>query len=233
MTVPRDPAPEPILWNHTRTRRRAIISSAESLAYAENFQPEDDHVATARTHADSVGVTPVGPGAAAALSFLAAAIDAKNVAEIGTGTGVSGLALLRGMTSDGVLTSVDLEAENQRHARDVFIAAGFTPTRFRLITGSALEVLPRLIDGGYDLVFADGDKIEYGEYFDEALRLARPGGLIVFDNALWKDRVADPSQRDPETTAIRELLARVANDEDLRTLVVPLGDGLLVVRKPL
>jgi predicted O-methyltransferase YrrM len=163
------------------------------------------------------------------LTFLASAVGAKAVVEIGTGTGVSGLCLLRGMT-DGVLTSVDLEAEHQRLARETFTEAGFAPQRFRLIAGAGLEVMPRLTDAGYDLVFLDGDKVEYGEYLDQAIRLVRPGGVIVFDNALWHDRVADPSQRDPETTAIRELLQRVANDENLRAVLMPLGDGLLAAQ---
>lgn len=164
------------------------------------------------------------------LTFLGSAINAKSIVEIGTGTGVSGLCLLRGMQPDGVLTSVDLEAENQRLARETFTEAGFAPQRFRLIAGAGLEVMPRLTDAGYDLVFLDGDKVEYGEYLDQAIRLVRPGGVIVFDNALWHDRVADPSQRDPETTAIRELLQRVANDENLRSVLLPLGDGLLAAQ---
>ncbi len=164
------------------------------------------------------------------LTFLASAIGAKSIVEIGTGTGVSGLCLMRGMQADGVLTSVDLEAENQRLARETFSEAGFAPQRFRLIAGAGLEVMPRLTDAGYDLVFLDGDKVEYGEYLDQAIRLVRPGGVIVFDNALWHDRVADPAQRDPETTAIRDLLQRVANDENLRSVLVPLGDGLLAAQ---
>ncbi len=173
---------------------------------------------------------PIGPGGGAMLTFLASAIDAKAVVEIGTGTGVSGVCLLRGMQSDGVLTSVDLEAEHQRLARDTFTEAGFAPQRFRLIAGAGLEVMPRLTDAGYDLVFLDGDKVEYGEYLDQAIRLVRPGGVIVFDNALWHDRVADPAQRDPETTAIRELIQRVATDDNLRSVLIPLGDGLLAAR---
>ncbi|WP_439647524.1 class I SAM-dependent methyltransferase [Aeromicrobium wangtongii] len=175
-------------------------------------------------------VTPIGPGAGAALSFLASAIGAKSVAEIGTGTGVSGLWLLRGMQPDGTLTSVDLEAEHQRLARETFTAAGYAPQRFRLIAGAGLDVMPRLTDAGYDMVFLDGDKVEYGEYLDQALRLVRPGGLIAFDNALWHDRVADPAQRDAETTAIREVIQRVADDDRLRSMLVPLGDGLLVAQ---
>ncbi len=173
---------------------------------------------------------PIGSGGGAMLTFLASAIGAKSIVEIGTGTGVSGLCLLRGMQADGVLTSVDLEAEQQRIAREVFTEAGFAPQRFRLIAGAGLEVMPRLTDAGYDLVFLDGDKVEYGEYLDQALRLVRPGGVIVFDNALWHDRVADQSQRDPETTAIRDLLQRVANDDNLRSVLMPLGDGLLAAQ---
>jgi len=164
------------------------------------------------------------------LHFLASVLQAKSIVEVGTGTGISGLWLLRGMTEGGVLTSVDLEAEHQRLAREVFSSAGFAPQRFRLIAGSALDVLPRLTDAGYDLVFLDGDKVEYGEYFDEAIRLVRPGGVIVFDNALWHNRVADPSQRDPETAAIRDMLKKVADDDRLRSILLPVGDGLLAAQ---
>lgn len=177
-----------------------------------------------------MGVVPVATGAGAVLRFLAALVGAKAVAEVGTGTGVSGLWLLRGMADGGVLTSVDLEAEHQRLARETFTAAGYPSQRFRLIPGSALDVLPRLTDGGYDLVFVDGDKVEYGEYFDEAIRLVRSGGIIVFDNALWSDKVADQSQRDPETTAIRDLVTAFASDERLRSVLLPVGDGLLVAQ---
>lgn len=151
--------------------------------------------------------------------------------EIGTGTGVSGLWLLRGMAQDGVLTSVDLEAENQRHARQVFSAAGVPPQRFRLIAGSALDVLPRLNDSAYDIVLIDADKVEYGEYLEQALRLVRPGGVVVVDNSLWHDRVADPSQRDPQTVAIREMLEQVATDERLVPVLLPVGDGLLAAMR--
>ena len=200
------------------------------MAYAEDYVAEDEHLTTARERAGDVGVVPIGSGGGAMLTFLASAIGAKAVVEVGTGTGVSGLCLLRGMHAEGVLTSVDLEAENQRLARDSFTEAGFAPQRFRLIAGAGLEVMPRLTDAGYDLVFLDGYKIEYCEYLDHAVRLVRPGGVIVYDNALWHDRVADPSQRDPETTAIRELLQRVANDESLRSVLMPLGDGLLAAQ---
>jgi predicted O-methyltransferase YrrM len=157
--------------------------------------------------------------------------EARNVVEIGTGTGVSGLWLLRGMRADGVLTTVDTEAEHQRLAKKSFTEAGIPSQRARLINGSALDVLPRLTDGHYDLVFCDGDKREYADYLAEALRLLRPGGLVAFDNALWHDRVADPAQRDPETVAIRELGRVVRERDDLVPLLIPMSDGLLVARR--
>jgi predicted O-methyltransferase YrrM len=177
-----------------------------------------------------VGAVPIGAASGAALQFLASLLGAKQVAEFGTGAGVSGLWLLRGLTPDGVLTSIDREAEHQRLARETFTEAGIAPQRFRLITGSALDVAPRLNSDGYDLVFIDGDKTEYGEYLVEAKRLVRPGGVIAFDNALWHDRVADPSQRDPDTSAIRQLLRQVSDDDELLPLLLPTGDGLLLAQ---
>ena len=188
-------------------------------------------LAAARARAEEVGVTPIGPGAGAALRFLASVLEARAVVEIGTGTGVSGLWLLRGMRADGVLTTVDVEAEHQRLARQSFTEAGIPTQRARTISGAALDVLPRLTDGHYDLVFCDGDKAEYAAYLDAALRLLRPGGVVAFDNALWHDRVADPAQRDEETVSIRDLGRAVAAHEGLVPMLLPVGDGLLVAKK--
>jgi predicted O-methyltransferase YrrM len=153
------------------------------------------------------------------------------VVEIGTGTGVSGLWLLRGMRADGVLTTVDIEAEHQRLAREGYTEAGIAPQRARTIAGAALDVLPRLTDGHYDMVFCDGDKREYAAYLAEALRLLRPGGVVAFDNALWHDKVADPAQRDEETVAVRELGRAVAEHDGLVPVLLPVGDGLLAAKK--
>ncbi len=188
-------------------------------------------LAAARARAEEVGVVPIGTGGGAALRFLAAVTEARAVVEIGTGTGVSGLWLLRGMRPDGVLTTVDTEAEHQRLAKQTFTEAGIASQRARLINGSALDVLPRLTDGHYDLVFCDGDKREYGDYLAEAMRLLKPGGIVAFDNALWHDRVADPAQRDAETVAIRELGKTVRESDSLLPLLIPMGDGLLAAKK--
>lgn len=202
-----------------------------TLAYAEQFHHEDEILLAARQRGLEMGAPPILPGGGAALCFLATALNAKSVVEIGTGCGVSGLWLLRGMRADGTLTSVDVETEHQRLARQAFAEAGFSGGRVRLITGRALDVLPRLSDGGYDLVFADAAKQEYTDYLAEAVRLLRVGGIVAFDNALWHHRVADPAQRDPETVAVRELGKLVQADDRLRSLLMPLGDGLLAAVK--
>jgi predicted O-methyltransferase YrrM len=205
--------------------------NAASWTYAEEFVREDEVLAAARERAAEVGVVPIGPGGGATLRFLASVLDARAVVEIGTGTGVSGLWLLRGMRADGVLTTVDIETEHQRLARQTFSDAGIPTQRARTISGAALDVLPRLTDGHYDLVFCDGDKREYAAYLTEALRLLRPGGVVAFDNALWHDRVADPAQRDEETAVIRDLGRTIATHEELVPLLLPVGDGLLVAKK--
>jgi predicted O-methyltransferase YrrM len=200
-------------------------------AYAENFVPEDDVLARARGRAGELGCTAIHPGAGATMGVIAATLSARAVVEIGTGTGVSGLYLLRGMPADGVLTTIDVEVENQRAAREAFVEAGIRPNRTRLIPGRALDVLPRLTDGAYDLVLLDADQVEYAEYLEQALRLLRKGGVLAVDNALWRDRVADPAQRDPVTTAIRELGKAIRDHERLLPTMLPCGDGLLLAVK--
>jgi predicted O-methyltransferase YrrM len=188
-------------------------------------------LAGARARAAEVGVSPIGSGGGATLRFLASVLEARSVVEVGTGTGVSSVWLLRGMRPDGVLTSVDLEAEHQRLARETLTDAGIESRRFRLISGAAMDVLPRLTDGHYDLVFLDGDKSEYDDYLAEASRLLRPGGVVAIDNALWHDRVADPAQRDNDTVTIRDMGKALREDEQWVPLLLPVGDGLLVARK--
>ncbi len=202
-----------------------------SRSYAEFFVPESDAAVAARTRAADLGCVPISAGGGAALAFLAAAVTARAVVEIGTGAGVSGLHLLAGMAPDGVLTSIDVEAENQRAAKQAFTEQGIGSTRTRLINGRALEVLPRLTDGAYDLVFIDADKSEYPQYVEQALRLLRVGGILAMDNALFHDKVADPTQRDPQTVAVREAGRLIRDNESLVAVMFPLGDGLLAAVK--
>lgn len=183
---------------------------------------------TAREVALELGCYAVQAGAGALLRFLAASLQARAVVEIGTGTGVGALWLLRGMPGDGVLTSIDPEAGHQRAARQVLQAAGIAATRLRAITGRASDVLPRLADGAYDLVVVGGDPLAYPENVEEGLRLLRRGGVLAVDGALLHDRVPNPARRDEVTTTVREVGRRLREDERVLPALVPAGDGLLL-----
>lgn len=208
----------------------AMLNQA-SLAYAESFIPEDEILAGARERAAELGCVPIGPGGGATLRLLAAATRATNVIEVGTGAGVSGLYLMGGMPEEGQFVSIDIESENQRAAKETFTEAGIPTTKYRLINGSAPDVLPRMREDAYDLVFVDADKSAYSVYYEQAMRMLRPGGIVAFDNALWHDRVADPSQRDADTVALRELGRTIRDDTRLVSALLPVGDGLLVAAK--
>jgi len=212
----------------------AAIVRSDVTGIVDEFVREDEPLLTARANAERMGgAAPVATLTGTVLRFLAAAIGAKAVVEIGTGCGASGLWLLRGMRPGSVLTSVDLEPEHHRLARAVFTDAGFGAGRCRLITGRALEVLPRLADSAYDMVFCDADKREYPEYLAAALRLLRPGGIVAFDNALWADEGSNLAHRDPDTGSVGELRELVFADENLVPLLLPTGEGLLAaVKRP-
>ncbi|MFJ4342267.1 O-methyltransferase [Streptomyces sp. NPDC088915] len=211
-----------------RGQERAITANRQtSWAFADAFVAEDEALRWARERAHEAGLPSVSPGTGGALRLLAATADAKAVAEIGTGTGVSGIYLLLGMRPDGVLTTVDLQPERQQLAKTAFRAAGFAGNRARFIPGRALDVLPRLADGGYDLVFCDGDRLEYLDYLAESLRLLRPGGLVCFEGVFADGRTIDSSAQPAEVQRVRELLRTVRESQDLVASLLPVGDGLL------
>lgn len=203
----------------------------------------------ARRSAAQVGVgAPVGPAAGAVLQFVAAATSARTVVEVGTGCGTSGIWLLRGMRPDSVLTSVDTDPDSQRMARAAFTRAGLAANRYRLILGRALDVLPRLSESAYDMVFCDADPREYPDYLDAALPLLRTGGVVVFDDACpdaappvlaaarpaasretspWRQTVDAPPAPDAG------LADTIRRDERLVPLFLPVGNGLLAaVKRP-
>jgi predicted O-methyltransferase YrrM len=196
-------------------------------ARAEHFGDEDEVLTAARERAVEHGIVPIGPGACAALTFLASATRARHVVEIGTGAGLGTVSLLRGMPREGLLTSIDCEAAHQGLARRACVEAGFPAGRVRMITGRALEVLPRLSDAGYDLVLVDALTVEYPRYLEEAVRLLRPGGVVALDNVLWTGRVTDAARREAISTALRETVRAVRGDERLAPLLLPVSDGLL------
>lgn len=199
-----------------------------SMTLAEEFRPQSEALQGARQEAANLGVLPVSPGTASLLTVLARSIQAKAAVEIGTAAGITGLALFEGMDPTGILTSVDTEHEVQAAARRAFVGARIPSRRFRLIAGQALDVLPKLSDGAYDLVLVNGDHLAYGEYVAQALRLLRHGGLIVLNHALWSNRIADPDNQEDETIVIREALAAVQDIEGLTAALCPIGDGVVL-----
>lgn len=196
--------------------------------WLDAWLPEEPVLQVARARAEEVGVPCLDAVSGSLLRLLTAASSARAVVELGTGAGVSALWLLGGMHPDGVLTTIDPEGEHQRLARQSLLEAGYGSGRVRLITGRALEVLPRLSDGAYDLVFCDALRSENTDYLAAALRLLRPGGLVAFAGALGGGRVADPGARDADTVALRELARQVREHERLTPALLPVGPGLLV-----
>lgn len=205
--------------------------AAAIVAHAEGSITEDSIVAAARERAEDIGVGAVTPAVGALLSVLTRLTGGKAVAEVGTGAGVSGLWLLSGMRDDGVLTTIDVEPEHQRMAKQAFIEAGTGPSRTRLINGRAQDVLPRLADGSYDLVFVDGDPVDQPEFVVEAVRLLRSGGAVVVHRAALGGRAGDPSASDADVIAVREAARLIAEDERLTPVLIPLGDGLLAAAR--
>jgi predicted O-methyltransferase YrrM len=212
----------------------------EPLAYAD-YVAEDEPLLAARGNAADLGGTePVLPAVGAVLRFLACAVGAKTAVEIGTGCGSSGIWLLRGMRPGSTLTSVDTEPEYQRMARKAFAQAGFAQNQCRLILGRALDVLPRLSDGAYDMVFCDADVRDYPDYLTAALRLLRPGGVVAFNNALLAgpdlqgeggSGAAESFDDDDLTDDGADLATRVRSDDRLVPVLLPLGQGLLAAIK--
>jgi len=240
----------------TRLRSGSIFFAGEeiianllaALGYADGYLSEDEPLLEARASAEDLGgCEPVRPTAGAVLRFLAAAIGARTVVEIGTGCGSSGIWLLRGMRPDAVLTSVDVEPEYQRMARKAFAQAGFAANRYRLILGRALDVLPRLSDGAYDIVFCDADSREDPDYLEAALRLLRVGGIVAFDDVVVPPDLAGSPAADggtadpadggtadwtgPGAAQVKELAEVMRGDDRLMPLFLPVGEGILMAVK--
>lgn len=195
--------------------------------YVETAIVEDDALLAARGRAEELGAPAISPAVGALLALLARTAGAKSVVEVGTGVGVSGLWLLAGMTDDGVLTTIDPEYEYQQAARGSFAAADIPVGRTRLINGSPIEVLPRLADAAYELVFLDGEVLDHPRYVVEAVRILRPGGVVVLHHA----DALDPSHTGPIADAVREAALIVADDDRFLPVVIPLGTGLLAAAK--
>jgi predicted O-methyltransferase YrrM len=198
--------------------------------YSEDIVQEPAGLAQARAHSLELGIDAVTPAVGAQLGVLAAASGARSIVEIGTGAGVSGLWMLRGAPG-ATITSIDTEVEYQQSARAAFAAEGVPGNRFRLITGRAVDVLPRMNENSYDLVLVDADTDNVIEYVEHGLRLVRRGGTVAVPHALWRDRVADPAQRDDTVTDFRTLIGELSKSNAVLMALSPVGDGLLQITK--
>lgn len=207
------------------------MSSLErNWQFVEQFHAKAPAELRARRLSQEFGLDPVTSAIAAQLSLLTRLMSAQRMLEIGTGVGVSGLALLSG-SQDATLTTIDIESEYLKAAKEHFTIAGFTPGQIRTIAGDALEVLPRMDLSSYDVALVDADPDNMLEYVEFSLRTVRPGGLIIVPHALWNGTVSDPAQRGQITEDFRTLLDEIAQSDAVDSQLSPIGDGLLVITK--
>jgi predicted O-methyltransferase YrrM len=168
------------------------------------------------------------------MALLVKICDARKVLEIGTYTGYSALAMAMALPPSGKIIACDVSAEWTAVAARYWAEAGVAG-RIDLRLAPALETTASLLDAGegltFDFAFIDADKERYGDYYEAALKLLRPGGLIAVDNTLWNGRVAEEAARDADTLAIRAFNEQLKSDPRIDLSLVPIGDGLTLTRK--
>ena len=176
----------------------------------------------------------IGPEQGQFMALLVELMGAKRCLEIGTYTGYSALAVALALPPDGRLLACDVNEETTAVAKRYWAESGVAE-RIELRLAPALETLDSLIAEGaentYDFIFIDADKTNYDSYYERALKLLRPGGLIVVDNVLWDGAVINSASTDPATRAIRALNAKVKSDQRVSCSLLPVGDGLLLARR--
>lgn len=193
------------------------------------FGAEDALLAQLREEADRTGLPPISIPSSTGrlLQLLARSIGAQRVLEVGTLGGYSAICLARAMPEDGSVLTLEKDASHAAFARRWIERAGLS-NRVEVREGAALEILPALDGELFDLVFLDADKEPLTHYLDWSVRLLRPGGMVVADNALWGGRVLDESVDDAGTRGVREFNRKLASDPRLTSIVVPLGDGVAI-----
>jgi caffeoyl-CoA O-methyltransferase len=214
---------------------RADVLSPELSAYIaeRTTQPDEVLVALAeRTAAlGRAASMQIGADQGALLTLLARLVGAKRAVEVGTFTGYSSICIARGLQPGGHVLCCDVSEDYTAVAKDAWAEAGLTDV-IELRLGPALETLRTLSDEAtIDLAFIDADKGNYAAYYGELLPRLRPGGIILVDNTLWSGRVLDDSADDDNTVAIRAFNDLVAADDRVDSYILPVGDGLTLVRK--
>ncbi len=193
------------------------------------FAQEDDLLRELRDDAVRTGLPAISvpPETARFLQLLLRAVGATRVLEVGTLGGYSAIWMARAMGEGGSILSLEIDPEHAAFARRYIERAGFSRT-IEVRVGPALQLLPTLDGQKFDAVFLDADKEPLPTYLDWALRLLRPGGLVIADNTLRGGRVADPAEDDEQLRAIREFNRKLASNSRVTGLVVPIGDGVAV-----
>ena len=175
----------------------------------------------------------IGPEQGQLMALLAHLIGARRYLEIGVFTGYSSLAMALALPEDGYILACEVSDDYTSVARRYWTKAGVAQ-KIDLRIAPALETLDGAISGDcapFDMAFIDADKESVNAYYERALRLVRPGGLIMVDNVLWDGAVLDPQDEDPDTLALREVNVRAGRDERVDVALLPVCDGLLVARK--
>lgn len=167
----------------------------------------------------------------ALLTLLTGLVGARRALEIGTFTGYSSICIARGLAEGGSLLCLDVSDEYTKIARDAWDAAGLSD-RIELRLGPAVDSLAAMdVTEPFDLVFIDADKPNYPAYLEGVLPLLRPGGLILVDNTLWGGRVVEPAEPGSSTAAIQAFNDAVAADPRLECFILPVSDGMTLIRK--
>lgn len=198
--------------------------------FLNEFDVESNTQTKARALSLEHGVTVISPAVGAQLGLVTAATNATNIIEVGTGMGLSGLWLLAG-APEATLTSIDPEFEYHEQARELFTEAGYPASRVRLITGKALDVLPRMNENSYDIVLIDGDPTQVAQNVEHALRLVRIGGTVLVPHILQDGDVANPAKRVGVVAGFRSVLTDAAESENIVASLSAAGDGLLQFTK--
>lgn len=165
------------------------------------------------------------------LSLFSKMLNPQTILEIGTYTGYSALCLAEGLAQDGKLYTIDINEELEKPVRSFFEESEYhNQIHFNL--GNALEIIPN-IEGNFNLVFIDADKVNYSNYFDLIIDRVPTGGLIIADNVLWSGKVIDEKERniDPDTRALHNFNVKVSDDSRVENILIPSRDGFMVLRK--
>lgn len=206
--------------------------SEKVTEFIESFIVEELEIQSARHRGEDLGSDEPSPGTGAFLQMLIRALHAKNVVELGTGTGVGTLWLAEGLDEGATLTSIDGEAEHVQLAREACEEMGISPQRVRLIHGAPYDILRKLTDSGYDMVVVREYSDESEDFIEQAHRVLRTGGVCLLVHALHGGKVADLAQRDEVTVLRRELLRNLRADRERWTCsLIGLGDGLFLAVK--